>query len=401
MIDVTDWAFPLRIGFLQSLWARVGVLAAGRPIAIFGGGRHTHELLKIVLSERRGPEVLFILDDNPNAPKEICGVPVRGPIEVEVSRVALVLASSDSIEETLLERAKKWARGVAPVMGIYTRENEAEIRASIQRYSGIWGVNRIERSGHFPIDPDAEILRLPAAAERTVNSALPIPPAELCAGYHAGSDAAYLESGKRDIDAIKDMIRRNAPDVSPIRRVLDWGCSSGRMLRHWQDLAVSGGEAWGCDICSTTLEWSTTNLSPPFRFFQSTTRPSLPLPDASMDLVYGNSVFTHIRELVDTWLMELRRIVRPGGLVFTTILDENWWDRCGKHPESLLAKRCPRLDFSQPMSDDFVCYGGAVDPVTFWHSRGVRRRWSFAFDVVAIETGTVPYQTGVLLRRPG
>ncbi len=85
------------------------------------------------------------------------------------------------------------------------------------------------------------------------------------------------------------MIQRHAPDAGPIRRVLDWGSSSGRMVRHWGDVVAAGGRSGGTDICATSLNWASENLSPPFGFFQCTTRPTLPLPDSSMDLIYGSS----------------------------------------------------------------------------------------------------------------
>jgi ubiquinone/menaquinone biosynthesis C-methylase UbiE len=409
MSDLATWPLGFRVNFLRDLWRRLGAQAGGRPIALYGAGQHTRFLLETVLGIDDGPTVAVILDDEPGTRKEIFGVPVRRPRDAAPESVSLVLVSSDSLEPVLTERASQWAalaerngdKAPAPtVVRIYGEENAGARRRNQGRYRGVWGSTTDERRGHLPMDSDALILRLPPAAERTPRTPLPLPPPELRAGYQPNNDEAYLASGRNDVAAIRAMIQRHAPAALPLRRVLDWGCSSGRMLRHWIDVTESGGEAWGCDICATAVNWASENLSPPLRFFTSTTRPALPLPDASMDLVYGNSVFTHIRELVDAWLMELRRIVRPGGLVFATILDETSWERCRTEPTNPIRRRCAEIDFSSPLADDFVCYGGAFDPLTFWHSRGIRRRWSFAFDVLAIERGVVPYQTGVLLRRP-
>jgi ubiquinone/menaquinone biosynthesis C-methylase UbiE len=247
------------------------------------------------------------------------------------------------------------------------------------------------------------VLRVAAAPEAikspTRPDDFPLPPAALRAGYSVNDDERYLASGAMDVAAIRSMIERHAPGFAPTR-VLVWGCSTGRLIRHWLDVANAGGEVWGVDLCATAVNWATENLSPPFRFVQGTSRPRLPFPDASLDFVYANSVFTHIRELWDTWLMELRRVIRPGGLLFVTILDEKCWEWIGRSKGNLIAKACDGIDFTLPLDDDFVAHGSGGDVVSFWHTRGVRRRWSFAFDILAMEYGTVYNQTGVLLRRP-
>lgn len=399
MKEVQYWPMGFRVFYLREIWAELAKRAAGRPIAIYGAGRHTLGLLDIVHTGADSPRIAVILDDSPSGRKEIRGIPVRTPREVDPKGVALVVASSDTVEATLADRAAAWAGSPDAVVRLYSGEFEPAMRVHLNRSKGVWGTTLQDRNGHLPMRPDDVILRLPRLPERTATSPLPLPPPELRAGYSPIDDDAYLHSGARDVASIRAFMQRHAPDAADPMRILDWGCSSGRMLRHFADVAQRGGEVWGCDLCATAMNWASENLSPPLRFFQSTTRPSLPLPDASMDLIYGNSVFTHIRELFDTWLMELRRVVRPGGLVFTTILDEVAWERCRASAENPVRKRCATLDFSEPMKDDFVCYGGAFDPVTFWHTEGVRRRWSFAFEVLAIQEGVVPYQTGVLLRR--
>jgi ubiquinone/menaquinone biosynthesis C-methylase UbiE len=77
------------------------------------------------------------------------------------------------------------------------------------------------------------------------------------------------------------------------RRVLDFGCGAGRVLRHFAPEAEAGGEFWGCDPYPPTIEWLKANLSPPFQFYVSEARP-LPHPDGYFDLIYAISVFTHI-----------------------------------------------------------------------------------------------------------
>ena len=62
----------------------------------------------------------------------------------------------------------------------------------------------------------------------------------------------------------------------------------------------------------------------------------LPFADASFDLVYAGSVFTHLSELADAWLLELLRITEPGGLLYLTVHDQGSIEFCRqKDPESL------------------------------------------------------------------
>ncbi len=113
------------------------------------------------------------------------------------------------------------------------------------------------------------------------------------------------------------------------------------------------------------------------------------------------SIFTHLSDNFDTWLLELRRVLRPGGFLFATINDENVWQRFADEPNNPGALRCPRLDFSRPMEDDFVTHGLGAHAQSFWHTRGVRRRWSFAFDILEITPGAVDRgQTAVVMRKP-
>lgn len=389
---------------LREQWERIASEVGARPIALYGAGRHTRMLLSCVEGCVKAPTVAFILDDAAEGHTMIRGIPVVHPSRAAPSAVALVVVSSDSVESTLAQRAQDWVRasgspGGAPrVHRLYDESSSLLARMQAGAEQNAWGhASRVLRD-HLPMSPDARVLRLPPMGE-PADRDFPLPPAELRAGYSPSNDAAYLESGRRDVQAIRGLIAARTPGSPPPSRVLDWGCSTGRMIRHWDDVANTGGEVWGCDICATSVRWASEHLSRRLRFFNSTTRPHLPLEDGCLDLVYGNSVFTHIRELWDAWLLELRRVVRPGGLVHTTILDETSWDSVSRTPANLIRAQCFDLDFSSPLTDDMVSHGSGSDIVTFWHTRGVRDRWSAFFDLLAIEPNAVGHQSAVLLRR--
>ncbi len=109
------------------------------------------------------------------------------------------------------------------------------------------------------------------------------------------------------------------------KRVLDFGCGAGRVLRQFEREAGSG-EFWGCDLYEPTISWLEENLTPPFRFYVSEGRP-LPHPDEYFDLVYAISVFTHITDDWAAWMLDLHRILKPSGFLLATFIGPRLWER--------------------------------------------------------------------------
>ena len=108
--------------------------------------------------------------------------------------------------------------------------------------------------------------------------------------------------------------------------LLDIGCATGRLIRHAHAHSHVGfGEVVGCDINRAHVDWVGRFLPAGIKVFQNTSIPALPLRDASVDVVTAFSVFTHIECFDTTWLMELRRILRPGGVAWLTIHGERTW----------------------------------------------------------------------------
>ena len=105
------------------------------------------------------------------------------------------------------------------------------------------------------------------------------------------------------------------------RQVLDFGCGAGRTLRHLLDEAAAG-EIWGCDIDAPSIAWLRANLCPPLHVAVNGPTPPLPFADATFDLVYAVSVFTHLTDSWSAWLLELHRIVTDGGIVVATFMGE-------------------------------------------------------------------------------
>ncbi|HEX2023086.1 MAG TPA: class I SAM-dependent methyltransferase [Acidimicrobiales bacterium] len=156
------------------------------------------------------------------------------------------------------------------------------------------------------------------------DDSLPLPPRRLvhrvgCPRGTPGPLDLYVARGREVRDAIVEAL---PPGWSfEGRRALDFGCGAGRVLRHFLDEA-STAELWGCDIHRPSIEWLAAHLCPPLHAFHHGDSPPLDQPDASFDLAWALSVFTHITDTWSAWLLELHRVLRPDGLLLVTFMGE-------------------------------------------------------------------------------
>jgi SAM-dependent methyltransferase len=233
--------------------------------------------------------------------------------------------------------------------------------------------------------------------------------------YCERNDAGYWLDGLRDYLKVKTAVERHAEpgDLRLRPRLLDFGCASGRVLRHvacQQDRA----EPWGCDIARNNVEWIATHLPRSIRVFQNTIFPHLPVEDAFFDVICAFSVFTHIDDFEDLWLLELRRVLRPGGIAFLTIHSERSWLRVRQLPwvlHDMLKCRAGLPDpmssetmFERPLPAERVVLRGTGDEVyrcnVFVSQDYVRKRWSRWLELCAIYDGGIEgFQDIVVLRR--
>jgi len=168
---------------------------------------------------------------------------------------------------------------------------------------------------------------------------LPLPPQYLRLNY-GSVDEHWLNGGRVDVDQMMTIAKSGKFFLQQGNRVLDFGCGPGRMIR-WLASFAEECEIWGVDISARHIVWCRENLNPPFNFATVTTQPHLPFEDRYFDLIYCASVFTHIDDLADAWLLELKRVMRPGGHAYVTVHD--------KHTQDLLINHLDRV----PYADDF------------------------------------------------
>ncbi len=138
-------------------------------------------------------------------------------------------------------------------------------------------------------------------------------------GVHAmARDALAAGGGYWYADLVAEALAGAGADLWAVRDGLDFGASSGRVVRV---LAAAHPEArWtGCDPNASAISWARANL-PGIDFFVSPEDPPLACPDRAFDLVFAISVWSHYdRRAAVRWLAEMARLLRPGGhLLITT-----------------------------------------------------------------------------------
>jgi ubiquinone/menaquinone biosynthesis C-methylase UbiE len=100
--------------------------------------------------------------------------------------------------------------------------------------------------------------------------------------------------------------------------ILDWGCGTGRIIRHLPTVVDNSNTFFGTDYNKKYVKWCDENLIG-ITFKLNFLKPPLDFNDSSMDVIYGISIFTHLsEELHFSWMMELTRVLKNKGILLLT-----------------------------------------------------------------------------------
>jgi SAM-dependent methyltransferase len=135
-------------------------------------------------------------------------------------------------------------------------------------------------------------------------------------------------------------------------RILDLGLSRGLLLERFR--RYPGVELGGIEIDPEEAERARERGLEPVRHFVNVFEGNrmvarLPWEDASADVVLAGEIVEHIVD-TESFLREIRRVLRPGGATVLSTPNILWW----KHRAALLTGRYPdALDYRTRYGDDF------------------------------------------------
>ncbi|MCC7218964.1 MAG: class I SAM-dependent methyltransferase [Burkholderiales bacterium] len=220
-------------------------------------------------------------------------------------------------------------------------------------------------------------------------------------------DVWFWKSGGVSIANIGTMLSIAGKSFTDYSRALEFGCGCGRMLLHLKDVGAKV-ELHGVDIDAEAIAWAQAHI-PWVRCAVNDGLPPLAFPDAHFDLVFNQSVFTHLDEQYqDAWLAELRRIVKPGGDLVLSVSGEHPFSQLLQAHREAGADPGPLLEAYRTRGIVFVeddGWKGGPFP-DFYHSTFhapwyVFEHWSRYFDIKAyVVRGSLDFQDYLLLRRP-
>ncbi len=221
----------------------------------------------------------------------------------------------------------------------------------------------------------------------------PYPPFDLANRVHSldADDAESFESYEAKGAFAREQLLALLPPGFSLegKRVLDFGCGAGRTLRHFLGEAEHG-EFWGADIDGRSIEWLEENLCPPLNAVRSEVDPPLPFESSSFDFAWAISVFTHLAGNSAEWLLELHRVLKPGGLLMASYMGEWNSEEIAGEPWDENRIGMNTLFHDRPWDE-----GGPMVLMSDWW---VREHWGRAFEMV-VASPWVHNQCWLMMRK--
>lgn len=102
------------------------------------------------------------------------------------------------------------------------------------------------------------------------------------------------------------------------KKILDWGCGSGRIIRHISTFIDNSNSIIGTDYNLKYTTWCKENTKN-VTINNNELTPPLKYKNSSFDAIYGISIVTHLSEKMHhLWLEELHRTLKKGGFLLLT-----------------------------------------------------------------------------------
>jgi SAM-dependent methyltransferase len=210
----------------------------------------------------------------------------------------------------------------------------------------------------------------------------PIVPVGLLKATYSGGGGDFEEVGK---DILQRLIEIGG--LKPTERVLDVGCSVGRIAIPLTEYLKDGGSYEGFDIVPKEIKWCQKKIStrfPNFRFqladvYNKVYNPygkyraseyKFPYDDESFDFIFLTSVFTHmITKDMENYLSEIARVLRKEtGRCFITYFLLN------SETRRLIEQNQSRYEFSIKRDDGcYVAYEQSPEAALAYDEKFIRK----------------------------
>ena len=240
-------------------------------------------------------------------------------------------------------------------------------------------------------------------SEALARDTYPLPVTSDREGYYGTNHFGYWASGLRDM---YDMLDCATSHDLEVKVYLDLGCASGRVLRHFS-INSNTQRIIGCDINRRHVDWIATYLPRNIEVFQNTSIPTLQIEDSSVDLISCFSVFTHIENFDLTWIMEIKRVLKPGGITWITFLSERHWmdvkddmpryKNWHRHPEFAARRRDGEMQFNRLVFRQR--HDRSYSSIVFYDTDFLRSRWGRVLDVLEVRQTFSTTQDVMIMRK--
>ncbi|MEO6791136.1 MAG: class I SAM-dependent methyltransferase [Ornithinibacter sp.] len=233
-----------------------------------------------------------------------------------INKRTIVLADSLVAQQTELEVLR------GQIVDVVRQEAggiRVETRRQVRQAVNVLRSGAADESDHVAADPS-----------------IPLPPVELrMGGEHFKDDQAFHDLAARDVRQLEQYAGLDARS-----RLLDWGCGAGRLAVGVKQAFGHIADYHGVDVQAVLINWAKANLEDEHTHFtrvdlanrrynpSGTREYTIPGDDASVDVFYAYSVFSHMQsDESAAYLKEIARLLAPGGrAVITGFVEEGVLD---------------------------------------------------------------------------
>jgi len=223
-------------------------------------------------------------------------------------------ANLHQLAQDAANRIQQLSQGAAPAAAktLEQPQKQADGRPDRSRYASLHKI-----AAAMPPEKWAEVvaesLDTPVTLQGVPMPSAPDPAIQVVFSNDSGQSAILRTA----FPVYQYAIRHAREQGVTLNRFMDFGCGWGRITRLFLREVDEGG-LYGVDPWDEAIQLCRMHM--PFAcFVKSEPDPPLLFADNTFDMVFSNSVFTHLsEESAMQWGQELTRILKPGGLLVAT-----------------------------------------------------------------------------------